>query len=100
MDFDQDFVYPENFELLGSAEVEKVVAWLPKAPSTFDATFVRSLRDRLDRNLDLTEKQLSAIRNIISKFNIDGEQKRGPRKAPPRTTSPYYKTTDATAHYY
>lgn len=81
--------------LPGTYEVQKVLDWLPRAPSSFDPKFVHNLKARLDRGLGLTDRQLLSIQTIIAKF-IDT-----PRKAPTqRLGLPYYKINDALSHYY
>ena len=91
----------DETKLKGYAEVTRVLEWLPKSPITFDPSFVRSLKTRLENGRDLTEKQLGAIRNIIVKFGVGGDPIR--RRKPPTQRSPgaqYFKMTDATSHYY
>lgn len=81
------------------AIVQKVLEWLPRAPSNFDGRFVYSLKARLDRGQTLTDRQLMAMRTIVSKFKIGQSTIRYPAHRPTFVT-PYYKLTDVTAHYY
>ena len=84
--------------LYGAREVQRVLNWLPLAPSTFNsAKFVLSLEARLNRGLELTERQMAAIQSIISKF-IDFKAATQRVSLPFR--SPYYKTVDPLSHYY
>ena len=92
-----------NSSLVGYTEVRKVLDWLHRAPPTFDPAFVLSLQARLDKGMNLTEKQLIAIKNIIIKFKIDPIFSREPKKrqAPPfGSNTRYFKTTDVFSHYY
>lgn len=104
-DYENDFVddymdFEEEPEVMvvGREEVEKVVEWLPRAPASFDAKFVWSLKEQIDRGRNLSPKQLSSINNIIEKFRVGLPAQR--RKPPVKSTAPYHKTTDAMAHYY
>jgi hypothetical protein len=71
----------EVTNLRGYQEVNRVMEWLPNSPPGFDPTFVRSLHSRLEHGMGLTDKQLTAIRNIIIKFRVDGEPIRFFRRA-------------------
>lgn len=96
-DFEDDFEDQETV-LVGSEEVEKVIEWLPRAPASFDAKFVWSLHHQIQQKRNLSQKQLASIKNIIVKFRIELPVQK--KKPPIKGVPPYYKNTDAAAHYY
>ena len=91
-------------ELVGAYEVQRVLEWLPRAPVFFDAKFVYSLKERLDTGYGLTERQLLAVRNIITKFVDAPKTKARPKSVAHNSGSgsgkDYYKVKDPLAHYY
>jgi len=81
--------------LIGASEVNRVLDWLPRAPASFDAKFVYSLKARIDQGFDLTDRQLHSIRNIISKF-----VEKTSRPALHISRGQYYKLNDPLSHFY
>jgi hypothetical protein len=60
----------QSNEMLYKEKCDDILNWATKKPK-FDQRFIQSIKDYIDKNNYISEKQMNCVDNIITKFKLN-----------------------------